>query len=100
MAIPIKVEVFDYDEDEPFITHHYTHFRETRLVRRGYTHVREESLQADFGFFTGFPSPERLIDVFIEKHTAFTGQKSLTKLWLDDDGNIITRIKISIDNGE
>lgn len=56
----------------------------------GFFYVWVDILQEEFGVYSDFPTDERLVEVLVHNN-----QPSFTKLCLDGDGNIITRIKIT-----
>lgn len=88
MNEPIKIEVFQYNEDEAYATNHYIHTRELRGSQKGFFMVTEVAIEVDFGAVVDFPSTERIRSVL-------TKQDSFTFLSLDEDGNTFTRYKIS-----
>ena len=87
----IKVEVFLGGDRYPCTIKHYKHFREWRLTDGGWGRV--EALQDDFSGWLGFPTGERLSEVFVNNK-----QKSFERLYLDSKGNIITRFVFTKEN--
>lgn len=90
MSIPIKIELFSYEEDEPCVINHYDSLNGEKRVQHGFLSLRVNLIQSDFSYYKDFPTTDRLVDILIHNN-----QESYTKLWLDDDGNMVTRIKIS-----
>ena len=86
----IKVEVFNSDSEEAYITNHYTTYSgEGGCYRQWFWNVNSGvNVENDFKSVTDFPSVSR-IDHVMSK------QNSFTFLSLDMEGNILTRYKIS-----
>lgn len=84
MPIPVKLEIFKNDDDEAMNTYYYEHFRVCDLSGK------EEFLQKVVGVYKDFPDGIALAEHFISK-----GRDFYSKLYLDEDGHIITRVKIS-----
>ena len=90
MNIPIKVEIFSYENEEPYYVKHYSHPRETVRKPEGFFSRLVEVIQEDYRGWLDFPTGERLAKVLITNN-----QESYTKLYLDEQGNTITRFKFS-----
>ena len=93
MSVPIKVEVFSHNNlSKPHTTFNYDHFRLVRLEQRGFISVWVDTLQEDFKSYRDFPSSDRLIEIFITNK-----QKVFEKLYLDNEGDILTVIKFTVE---
>jgi len=93
MSIPVKVEVFSgCSLNKPHTVFHYDHFRSVKPVPKGFYCEWVEELQDEFKAYVDFPTSERLIEGFITNK-----QKVFEKLYLDEEGDILTAIKFTVE---
>ena len=83
---PLRIEVFEGHSKSPHTVKHYKNFMDGVRVPRGFITMEVSCIVNDFGAWVDFPTPTRLVRIFL-----LGNQEVFEKLYLDDNGNILTR---------
>lgn len=88
---PIKVEVFLGSSTVPYIVLNYKSLTETRRIPYGFVTKEESSIQGDLSCWE-LPTLDTFFRVFWENK-----QKVFEKLYLGNEGGILTVIKFTVE---